>query len=775
MSTLKNKYWMSSCAVLFLALALFYLFLPKLPLLNGIGFSKTFYDRNGQLMRVTLSPDEKYRIRIPLGEMSPQMVEATLLHEDRYFFDHPGVNPFSLARAFYQTYILRGRRVGASTITMQLARIRFGITSRTLWGKAEQIFRALQLERHYEKEEILEAYLNLAPYGGNIEGVGAASLIYYRRPADELTLPQTLSLAIVPQSPKKRNPLNRLGNNDLVQARKSLFESWVEEYPEDESKRPWLDLPLQVHTPRQLPFEAPHFVETVMAQPQGSVVTTLDLKMQKVLESVLSGYVERHSPNAIYNASAMLVDINDMSVHAYMGSVNYFDADIDGAVDGIRGKRSPGSTLKPFIYALAMDQGIIHPKSLLKDAPSKFADYRPENFDGKFRGPLHARDALVMSRNIPALYLASRLKRPNLYEFLQTAGIKKMKSREHYGLALVLGGGEVTMQELTRLYSALGNRGRLQPLRFLKNQHQEEGEGLFSPEAAYLTLAMLKDNPIATRHGYVGQNLNRLPVYWKTGTSNGFKDAWAAGLFGHYALVVWLGNFDGTPNPHLVGGTLAAPLLFDMVDAVVGVEPMNDFLDMRQDALNIAQVEMCSETGDLADELCPRVEWGMFIPGKSPIKKSNIYRKVAIDRESGLRSCRYDIATADYEVYEFWPSDLLKLFRKAGIPRRTPPPYMAGCEPRPVSGHHVKPKITSPRAGVEYAITLGRPDLRLPLTVTTDSEVKSVYWFSNETYLGKSDGRQPLQWEPKPGVFTLRAVDDSGSSDSRTIRVSVVQ
>lgn len=772
---LLKKYWGGSLALLLLGSILIYSFLPKPPLLEDIDFSKAFYDRQGKLLRLTISLDEKYRIRTPLGEISPQMVQATLLHEDQYFFRHPGVNPFSLARAFYQTYIQRSRRVGASTITMQLARIRFGIDSRTLWGKTKQIFHAIQLERHYEKEEILEAYLNLAPYGGNIEGVGAASLVYYRRPADELTLAQTLSLAIVPQSPRRRNPLNRSGSFELTQARQRLFESWVAEYPEDESKRAWMNLPLQIHGPRQLPFQAPHFLENVMVRAQGSVSTTLDLELQNILESVISGYVERHNPKGIRNASAILVDVNDMSVRAHIGSVNYFDPDIDGAVDGTRGKRSPGSTLKPFIYALAMDQGIIHPLSLLKDAPSKFADYRPENFDGKFRGPLHARDALVMSRNIPALYLASRLKRPDLYEFLQKAQIAKMKSREHYGLALVLGGGEITMQELVRLYSALGNRGRLQNLRFLKSDPQSEGNTLFGAEAAYLTLEMLKNNPIATRHGYVGQNLDRLPIYWKTGTSNGFKDAWAVGLFGHYVLAVWLGNFDGEPNPYFVGGTLAAPLLFDAVDAVVGVEPMDNFLETRRPSLNIAQVEICSETGDLANELCPRIEWGMFIPGKSPIKKSNIYRKVAIDRKTGLRACQLNSATIDYEVYEFWPSDLLKLFRKAGIPRRMPPSYMEGCGSRTVSPHHIKPKITSPRAGVEYAITLGRPDLRLPLTVTTDSEVKAVYWFSNEAYLGKSDAREPLQWNLEPGVFTMRVVDDAGQSDSRTIRVSVVQ
>ncbi|QPJ63577.1 MAG: penicillin-binding protein 1C [Candidatus Nitronauta litoralis] len=763
------------CLLLFLALGTVYFFLPKPNLMDGVGYSSTYYDRHGKLLRLTLAPDEIYRVRLSLGDIAPGLIEATLLQEDRYFFEHPGVNPFSLMRAFYETYIKRNRRVGGSTLTMQLARMRFKIDSYTIPGKLVQIFRALQLERHYEKEEILEAYLNLAPYGGNIEGVGAASLIYYHRPAYELSLAETLALSIVPQNPSKRNPLKGSGNTELVKARSRLFDAWIKKHPEDKGQHALLELPLQVYSPSRLPFYSPHFLENILSPSLGRVETQLDSKLQVRLEAVLKGYVERRRPLGVRNASAIMVDFRDMSVRALVGSANYFDASIDGAVDGTRGKRSPGSTLKPFIYGLALEQGIIHPKTLLKDAPSRFADYRPENFDGRFRGPLHARDALVMSRNIPALYLASRLQRPDLYSFLKTAGVRKMETREHYGLALVLGGGEVTMQELVRLYAMLANQGELKPLRFLKNAPTASGKSLLSPEAAYLTLAMLRDNPIATRHSFIGQNVKRLPVYWKTGTSNGFKDAWAVGLFGHYALAVWLGNFDGTPNPEFIGGSLAAPLFFDIVDAVQETEHLVDEIQSRKKFLNISKVELCSETGDLADELCPRTEWGDFIPGKSPIRNSGIFRKVAIDPDSGYRACTSDPTKVEYEVYEFWPSDLLSVFKKAGISRRTPPPFLVSCERDRQSAQHLKPRITSPRAGVEYAITLGRPDLSLPLMVTTDSEVRSVYWFANEEFLGRNDGTEPLEWNPQPGEFTLRAVDDSGASDSRTIKIGVVQ
>src|SRR5207249_1599221 len=273
----------------------------------------------------------------------------------------------------------------------------------------------------------------------------------------------------------------------------------------------------------------------------------------------------------VHNAAAMLVDSRTMAVQALVGSANFFNKDIAGQVNGTAAKRSPGSTLKPFIYALALDQGVLHPMTVLKDAPSAFGAYSPENFDGRFVGPLTAKDALIRSRNVPAVYVASHLSKPDLYDFLQMAGVSGLRSREYYGLALVLGGGSLTMEELVALYGALANHGVVRPVRYRADQRMPAGVRVLSAEASYVTLDMLKDNP---RPGDLSAATpGPLSVYWKTGTSYGFHDAWAIGIFGPYILAVWVGNFDGAGNPAFVGVQMAAPLFFQVVDAIEAQEP----------------------------------------------------------------------------------------------------------------------------------------------------------------------------------------------------------
>jgi penicillin-binding protein 1C len=252
-------------------------------------------------------------------------------------------------------------------------------------------------------------------------------------------------------------------------------------------------------------------------------------------------------------------------VRAHVGSAGYFDQTRAGHVDQARAVRSPGSTLKPFIYALALDQGVLHPATVLRDVPTAFGPYTPENFDGRFLGPVTAQEALVRSRNIPAVTVAAQLTQPSFYEFLKRAGVSHMASENHYGLALVLGGGETSMEELARMYAMLGNDGRLRSLRWRRDDAEELGAELLSPEASFITRDMLRQHP---RPGYEfgAQTDDRTPIAWKTGTSWGFHDAWTAGLVGPYVIVVWMGNFDGSPNPALVGVEAAAPLFFELAD-----------------------------------------------------------------------------------------------------------------------------------------------------------------------------------------------------------------
>src|SRR6266700_799360 len=468
--------------------AAIWLALPKPPLLDDVSFSQCVRDRSGKLLRVTLTSDQKFRIRIPLRDISPELIDATLRYEDKYFARHPGVNPVALIRSGFGL-LHRGPRSGGSTITMQLARLRFHLQTRTPGGKFIQIVRALELERHYSKAQILEAYLNLAPYGRNIEGAGAASQIYFGKTAARLTGPESISLSVIPQSPSRRALFSDRENQSLNAAQ----DNWYDRSRTDSGAQ-FSSRLFQARAQTAIRMLAPHFVWQVLGAEKGRdvIVTTLDLDRQQLVERRIAGYIQANRNRGMQNAAAMLVDVRTMDVLAQVGSANFFNLEIQGQVDGTRSPRSPGSTLKPFVYALALDQGLIHPLSILADAPRSFGDYDPENFDREFVGPIRACDALGRSRNLPAVELASQLADPTLYEFLRGAGVPLPRSESLYGLSLPLGGAEIKMEDLVRLYAALANNGELRPLRRKASDPiSTHGQQIILPEAAFLTLEML--------------------------------------------------------------------------------------------------------------------------------------------------------------------------------------------------------------------------------------------------------------------------------------------
>src|ERR1700736_555187 len=665
--------WVRSLVPLGMTAYVVWLLLPKPPLVDGISFSQCVRDRNGKLLRVTLTSDQKFRIWTSLPNISPELIDATLQYEDKYFAHHPGVNPIALLRSGFG--LLHGQtRTGASTITMQVARLRFHLQTRTPTGKFIQIVRALEIERHYSKSEILEAYLNLAPYGRNIEGIGAASQIYFGKTAAHLTGPESISLSVIPQSPSRRALYAGRDNRSLNAAQGNWYD------------RAKIDMQLsarqfsaRAETERK--FLAPHFVQQVLAAEKGrnGITTTLDLQKQQLIERRMADYMQGNRNHGIQNAAAMLVDVQTMDVLAQVGSVDFFNSEIQGQVDGTRSPRSPGSTLKPFIYALALEQGLIHPLSILADAPRSFGEYNPENFDRDFLGPIRACDALARSRNLPAVELASQLANPTLYEFLRGAGVALPRSESLYGLALPLGGAEIKMEDLVQLYAALADNGELRPLRRKKSDPAPtRGRQILTPEAAFLTLEMLNVQRPEINYSVSG---NVPPVFWKTGTSHGFHDAWSIAVFNHYVLAVWIGNFDGKSNPAFIGRSAAAPLLFQIIGALRA--SWADAIEPHRPPpnANLKRVEFCAVSGDLPGKHCDHRVEGWFIPGISPIKTCDVHQEVLVDATTGLR-VPIDDGTRQLrrEVYEFWPSDLLKLFERAGLPRRAPPPFLPGTQ-----------------------------------------------------------------------------------------------
>src|SRR5256884_8116954 len=755
-STIRNL--LLFCAVV----TAIWLAVPKPPLLEGISFSQCVRDRNGKLLRVTLTADQKFRIWTSLPNVSPALVDATLQFEDKYYRYHPGVNPVALMRAAFG---LRpgGAHTGASTITMQLVRLRFHLHTRTISGKLEQIMRALELERHYSKSQILEAYLNLAPYGRNFEGIGAASEIYFDRPATKLGRPEAIAISVIPQSPSRRALHTDRDNHSVNLAQSSWYDRAGVDTDAEFSMREFRP---RMQTERK--FIAPHFVQEVLetAHVRDEIVTTLDLEKQQAIERRVTSYVANNRNRGIENAAVFLVDTRTMDVLAQVGSADFYKADINGQVDGTRSPRSPGSTLKPFVYALALEQGLIHPLSILADAPRSFGGYNPENFDREFLGPIRACDALARSRNVPAVELASHLAHPTLYEFLSRTDVHLRKPESFYGLALPLGGAEGSLQDLVRLYAALGNNGELRPVRRIENDPVAKSRRILSPEAAFLTLEMLGNVPRPEMNCVDGSH--SAPVCWKTGTSHGFRDAWSIAVFDHYVLGVWVGNFDSRANPAFVGRTAAAPLLFQIVDSLRSTWPEPSVPHLPPPGANLKRVEFCALSGDLPNQFCTQHVEGWFIPGVSPIRTCDVHREGLVDVDSGLR-VPLDDGTRQLrrEVYEFWPGEFLTLFEQAGIPRRVPPPFLPNNGSELASRSGQKPVIVSPS---KKEIVLASTK-RIPLRAKAEGDVREIFWFAGKQFVGKAAPNQVVEWTATAGDYEITALDDHGRADSHSVTV----
>lgn len=766
-------------AGLYLVIKLF--FTPHL--LSDIDFSRAYYDRNGQLMRLTLTSDEKYRVFTPLTEINPDVIRATILYEDKYFYYHLGVNPVPLIRAA-KNYI-RGNTdtAGASTITMQVARIKYNLDTKTIRGKLVQIATAIYIDLFYSKTEIIEAYLNLAPYGGNIEGITAASLIYFHQNAQDISTIEAVTLSTIPQNPRKRGLNTANGLNTMQHMRQDLANRWISKYGDDGALSTLSQMPLNVYGIRNLPFYAPHFINHEIAQDNlnwrspSNIKTTIDINLQKRLERALQTQITSRRGVGIKNASAILINYKNMEVLAHIGSADYFDKTIYGQNDGVHARRSPGSTLKPLIYAIATDMGYIHSMTLLRDAPIKFGVYAPENSDSGFYGPVLARDALTHSRNIPAIHLVQKIGINKFYKTLLDSGVSNLKQPSHYGISIALGGAEVSMFELSDIYATMANLGTRRQIRTRIDTPNKTIGRILSPEAFFITLDMLERQPIQSRsipYTKTTQN-NDIRHYWKTGTSSSFRDAWTAGIFGDYVLIIWVGNFDGKPNNAFSGARTAAPIYFALANTVIDYDksrgaPIENNHFMR-DELNIATIDMCDKVGGIAGPHCPKSIPAYFIPGVSPIDTSQIYRAVSIDNKSGRRACNDNPDTTHTEIYEFWDSEFLDMFNRAGIIRNTPPPFIPGCDLDDISNNNNAPIIVSPTPDTTTVITSSADTTPITFMAVSPNPSAKIFWFLGNTTLGTTkSGEQIIQAVPI-GTHTVRIATDDGAGTSVDFRV----
>ncbi|MEO8613672.1 MAG: penicillin-binding protein 1C [Luteolibacter sp.] len=762
MNRLVHRKFRIGALVVLLVVAIGWGLLPRPEIYRpGAGWSRMVRDRHGTLLHLSTAADGRYRLRTPLAEVSPQWIEATLAKEDRWFRWHPGINPFALIRAAWGA--ATGHSAGgASTLTMQVARLRWDLETHRVSGKIVQIFRAVQLERHYSKSEILEAYFNLAPYGGNVEGAGAAALLWCGRDASQVTRREAIALSIIPQSPATRHPGFPQNAGRIASAQNRLAVTL-----EDESslRGDPLSAEFTLVPSGPPPHEAPHFCRRLMqSDPAVSIRSTLDLGMQQEVERGIEAHLQRSREKGIVNACAILVHAPTREVLAYVGSADYSDRGILGMVDGLRAQRSPGSAVKPFIYGMAMDQGLIHPRSLLTDGPMVFHDYNPENFEGEFMGPIHADEALARSRNIPAVALSNRLGNGGLYQILKRGGVDLPKPSGYYGLSLALGGFGISPVQMAALYAGIADDGLARPLVFSNVPSKSVSSLLLSPQTRFLVLEMLRGGgDLGVEFGFARTDP---AVAWKTGTSHGFRDAWAVGVRGDYVLVVWLGNFNGRGNNALVARRCAAPLMFDLFARL----HLPDKPVVPPDG--VMHVDLCATSGDLPGPWCAQTTHGWFIPGVSPISFCQLHREILVDGVTNKRvACDDGRPGLRREVHEFWPPDLLELFRKAGLPRRAPPDPENGTDSLVCLDHGNAPKIISPLPGRFYQLGGSLAESEIQLKAGAASGVQKLYWFCGEAFLGACAPEVLLPWRALPGSHTVRVLDDHGRYSEIVVRV----
>lgn len=553
-------------ALLLGLLALDLAFPPRLP--GARDTSTMVVAADGTPLRAFADSEGVWRLPARRESVSPLYVQALLAYEDRWFDRHPGVNPYALLRAGWQW--ARGGRIvsGGSTLTMQVARIldrRPGAT-RSLPGKLVQVLRALQLEACLSKDQILALYLERAPFGGTIEGVEAASWAYLGKPAARLSHAEAALLVVLPQAPSRlrpdRHPEAAQAARDKVLERMAALGVWTPEQVREAK--------VEAVVARRLrpPLSAPLLAQRLRAaRPREErIATTLDAGLQRTLEArveaYFSGLPERTS------AALLVVDNTTMEARAYVGSLDLADRSRLGHVDMVRAWRSPGSTLKPFVYGMALDDGLIHSHSLLVDAPQSFGGYRPGNFDAVFNGPVTAATALQRSLNVPAVDLLDRIGPARFAARLVHAGIELRFPRgTSPNLALVLGGTGARLEDLVGAHAALHRDGLAGRVRYTPDDPLIERR-LLSPGAAWIVREILESNPRPGEREGMFDVARRPRVAWKTGTSYGFRDAWALGGTRRYTVGVWVGRPDGTPLPGQYGALTALPLLFEVVDSL---------------------------------------------------------------------------------------------------------------------------------------------------------------------------------------------------------------
>jgi len=593
-------------------------------ILESDSFSTIFFDKNGEPLRTILSDDEKYNQRCRLSEVSSHFLRACILVEDRSFYSHSGVSISSVFRAFFQNLKETRIKSGASTITMQLAKLLKKNKKRNILNKISETFFAIKLELHLNKSTILEEYLNRLPFGNMIHGIKSASLYYFKKKPKDLSLNQAIYLSLIPKSPTFYNPLNNL--KKLKKRKKLILNEFYKNgfISKDEYLRVSKE-GIKFNLDKKN-FIAPHFIELIkrknLIKSDTKIFTTIDKKIQLNIKGILSESLDRLKSYNVKSAAAVIIDNKTNEIISYIGSPEYFNIKSSGYVDYANSLRQPGSTLKPFIYAIALEKGWTC-STIIPDVkfPSR-GGFFPSNHNGKEHGPLRLRPALANSFNIPAFYTAMKLTPKLIIEYLQKAGFYYLNQQSgFYGETIALGAGEVKLLDLVIAYSIFVNRGILKEPSFIKGMNSKSTK-IFSEKTAYLIWHILSDPEArAISFGYLSSMKLPFPVAVKTGTSKGFRDKWAIGVNSEFTIGVWIGNPSGENMADLTETASTTSILRDIF-LLVQKDWNVGAIKIPEELIN---TEICTLSGEIATEFCLNRKEELYEKNNMPEKECSYH------------------------------------------------------------------------------------------------------------------------------------------------------
>ncbi len=709
-----------------------------------------------------------WRYPVQTREVSPYYLDALLTYEDRWFYQHPGVNPLALVRATWQN--LTGARVvsGGSTLSMQVARL-LDPHSRTLHGKLRQLWRTAQLEWHLSKDEILNLYLNRAPFGGTLQGVAAASWAYLGKSPSQLTHAEAALLAVLPQAPSRlrpdRHPQRAQEARDKVLRRLAEFQVWPQPAVDEALEEPLL------LAPRLEPSLAPLLARRLNRPDSPPLIrTTLDATLQRRLEDLLLGWRARLPEHT--SAAILVVEEESMAVRAYLGSVDINDTKRFGHVDMISALRSPGSTLKPFLYGMALDDGLIHSESLLQDVPRRYGDYRPGNFSMGFTGAVPASTALSSSLNLPAVQLLEAYGPKRFAAQMRIGGMPlALPALAEPNLALILGGAGSRLEDLVSGYSALARDGKSATLRLQPEDALRE-RPLLSPGAAWIVRRILSGQARPDRDPRA-ELVQRPVLAWKTGTSYGFRDAWAIGVGPRYLIGVWIGRPDGTPVPGQFGLASAAPLMLQVHDVLTNRDSQRGIsAPVKPVPANIGVAAICWPLGQpmaRSDPNCRRQRFAWTLDNTTPPTLQALDQPLSVGLMESIwvnaKGLRVDVHCpgAVPRHIALWPAPLEPWLprverREARIPAADPdcpPPALAAASPLSIVGVREGDQLRLPAASQQA--------LRLKISALGGSGRR--WWFLNGAPLGDSANQDSINASfERLGRYQLSVLDEAGQT-----------